>query len=240
LIDFPGYAYTREPSAISGEAVTVYNVREPQIWHVPFRDRIAGALTVKAPRGGYVIPAAWAKPIGERLALHGIACEALPEARPGSTVERFRATRAQFAATPFEGRMRLNVTGTWTPATQDIAPHGLFVPIAQPLARLVMHLLEPQAPDSYCAWGFFNACFEQKEYLEPYVAEQIARSMLAQDPALEREFTQVLSQDPAFAADPSARREFFLRRHSSWDSQLDLYPVLRVADNPAAVGATDA
>ena len=42
-------------------------------------------------------------------------------------------------------------------------------------ARLVMHLLEPQAPDSFAAWGFFNACFEQKEYMEPYVAEQIAR-----------------------------------------------------------------
>ena len=43
-----------------------------------------------------------------------------------------------------------------------------------------MALLEPQAPDSLAAWGFFNSCFEQKEHIEPYVAEQIAHAMLAQ------------------------------------------------------------
>ena len=108
------------------------------------------------------------------------------------------------------------------------------MPIAQPLARLVMHLLEPQAPDSLASWGFFNACFEPKEYLEPYVAEQIAQSLLAGDPHLEAEFRQRLQQDPAFAADPAARRDFFLRRHASWDAQLNRYPVVRVAEAPIA------
>ena len=89
-------------------------------------------------------------------------------------------------------------------------------------------MLEPQAPDSFAAWGFFNACFEQKEHMEPYVADQIARTLLAQTPALEEEFQRRLKEDLAFAADPRARVEFFLRRHASWDSQLNLYPVLRV------------
>jgi len=92
----------------------------------------------------------------------------------------------------------------------------------------VMHLLEPQAPDSFAAWGFFNACFEQKEYLEPYVAEQIARTVLAQHPQLQDEFSRNLKEDPAFAASPAARLEFFLRRHPSWDSHLNLYPIVRV------------
>jgi hypothetical protein len=91
-----------------------------------------------------------------------------------------------------------------------------------------MHLLEPQAPDSFAAWGFFNACFEPKEHLEPYVAEQIAREMLAQQPALQDEFERKLEAEPAFAADSVGRLNFFLRRHASWDSQLNLYPVFRV------------
>src|SRR5262249_21955671 len=32
-IDFPGYAYTRTLSAISGELVTVYDPNTPQVWH---------------------------------------------------------------------------------------------------------------------------------------------------------------------------------------------------------------
>jgi hypothetical protein len=112
------------------------------------------------------------------------------------------------------------------------------VPITQPLARLITHLLEPQGPDSFAAWGFFNACFEHKEYIEPYVADQIARTLLTQTPALREEFNRKLKEDPAFADSPRARLEFFLRRHSSWDSHLNLYPVFRVDELLASAAPT--
>jgi len=237
LIDFPGYAYTREPSPISGEPVTVYDPKRPQIWRVPFREQVAPTLMVRAPLGGYVVPCAWAADIGARLALHGIAFEVVHTASGSVRVEAFRAQDVQFAAAPFEGRMRVQLAGSWQHETQEIAAGALFVPIAQPLARLLMHLLEPQAPDSFAAWGFFNACFEQKEYVEPYVADQIARSVLAQNPELQEQFNRLLKDDPAFAASAQARLEFFLRRHSSWDSHLNLYPVLRVDKLLASSGA---
>jgi hypothetical protein len=228
LIDFRGYAYTREVSPVSGDVVTVYDPKQPQIWRVPFRKAVSPALVVKAPLGGYVVPAAWAAEIGARLALHDIRCEVVRTASEAVRVEAFRASQVQFASAPFEGRLRASLSGSWQRESQNIAAGALFVPVAQPAARLVMHLLEPQAPDSFAAWGLFNACFEEKEYLEPYVADQIAHSMIAQNPALREEFDRRLSADPAFAASPRARREFFLKRHSSWDVQLNLYPVFRV------------
>jgi len=234
LIDFQGYAYTREPSPISGEPVTVYDPKTPQVWRVPFRDRVSPSLVVKAPLGGYVVPCAWAQDIGARLALHGIACEPVRAHSEAVRVEAFRATQVRFAAAPFEGRMRVTLSGAWGRETQDIAAGALFVPITQALARLVMQLLEPQAPDSFAAWGFFNACFEHKEYLEPYVAEQIARTMRAQHPQLQDEFSRKLEEDPAFAANPAARLEFFLRRHPAWDSHFNLYPIFRVDELLAA------
>ena len=228
LIDFPGYAYTREVSPISGEPVTVYDPSRPEIWHVPFRDQVSPALVVRAPLGGYVVPCAWAAKIGARLAVHGIHFEPVRTACSAVRVEAFRATQANFATAPFEGRMRVQLTGAWRRESHDIAAGALFVPIAQPGARLLMHLLEPQAPDSFAAWGFFNAHFEPKEYMEPYVAESVAHTLLAETPGLQEEFDRRLKDDPAFAANPRARLEFFLRRHSSWDSQLNLYPVFRV------------
>jgi hypothetical protein len=60
------------------------------------------------------------------------------------------------------------------------------------------------------------------------VAAQIAREMLERSPPLREEFTSRLAQDAAFAADPEARLEFFLNRHSSRDDRYNLYPVLRV------------
>jgi len=238
MLDFPGYAYTRDLSPISGEPVTVYDPKTPQIWHVPYRDQVSPSLVVKAPLGGYVLPPAWASDIGARLEFHGIQCEPMQASRIGVRIEAYRASAVHCAAAPFEGRMRATLTGSWQRETQDVGAGALFVPIAQPLARLVMHLLEPEAPDSFASWGFFNACFEQKEYMERYVAEQIARAMLAEQPELAAQFARKLKEDRAFAASPAARLDFFLRRHSSWDSHYNLYPVLRtdellVAPRPA-------
>jgi hypothetical protein len=117
-------------------------------------------------------------------------------------------------------------------------PKGsLYVPVAQAGARLVVALLEPEAPDSLVAWGFFNTAFEAKEYMEPYVEEQVAEEMLAHDPAVAADFKKRLESDPAFAGDPSARLDYFYRRHPSWDERLNLYPVYRLDAFEAAAGA---
>ena len=84
----------------------------------------------------------------------------------------------------------------------------------------------------WLAWGEFNNDFERKEYMEAYVAEDVARAMLAKDRKLKAGFEQKLKDDPAFAKDPAARLEFFARRHSSWDERFNLYPVLRTAAAP--------
>jgi hypothetical protein len=115
-----------------------------------------------------------------------------------------------------------------------VAAGALFVPIAQPKARLVMAMLEPQAPDSLVSWGFFDVAFEQREYMENYVAEDVAKEMLARDPALRAAFTQRLTTDPAFAASRTARLDYFYARHPSWDQRFNLYPVLRLANSPNA------
>jgi hypothetical protein len=236
LIDFKGYAYTRERSPISGEPVTVYDPKTPRTWRVPLRDQVSPSLTVKAPLGGYVVPPGWAQDIGARLMLHGIACETVRARCERVRVQAFRASHAQFLTAPFEGRMRVTLTGAWQRESHDICTGALFVPMAQPLARLVMHLLEPQAPDSFAAWGFFNACFEQKEYLEPYVADQVARTVAAEHPQLQAEFSRRLKDDPAFAANPLARLEFFLRHHASWDLHFNLYPIFRVDELLVSAG----
>jgi Zinc carboxypeptidase len=225
-IEFRGYQYTRRPSAISGGLATQYNPSVPQIWKVPLRKKIEACLTVEAP-AGYIVPPAYAEPIGMRLGLHGISFQLIPQSLPGVAVETFRATQVVFAARPFEGRMTAALQGSWALEIRNIAAGSLYVPVGQHRARLLLALLEPRGPDSFAAWGFFNAVFERKEYMEPYVAEQVAIEMLAGDQALAEEFSAKLIQDPAFASDAAARLDFFYRRHTSWDERFNLYPIYR-------------
>lgn len=226
-IEFQGYAYTRSPSEVSGGLMIHYDESQPEVWRIPLRDDIQPDLQVPAPKGGYLVPAEHAGWVAEKLRLHGLRFEVLAKPAPGLAVEAFRASSAKRGAASVEGRQRLDLAGQWAPERRELSVGSLYVPIAQPAARLVMSLLEPQAPDSFAAWGFFNNHFERKEYMEAYVAEEVARAQMAADPAVKAAFEQRLQQDDAFAKSPAARLEFFASRHSSWDERFNLYPVLR-------------
>jgi hypothetical protein len=228
-IDFKGYAYTRELSAISGNLVTRYDNKKPEVWHLPYKDVVVTRTHVVAPTGGYIVPAADAAWVGEKLTLHGVHFERISKPQEGAHLETFRASKVAYSKAPFEGHTTMTFEGQWRPENRDIAAGSLFVPIAQPNARVLVALLEPQAPDSFAAWGFFNTAFEQKEYLEAYVAEDVAREILEKDPKVAAEFKKKVAEDPEFAASPQARFDFFYRLSPAWDHQLNLYPVYRVA-----------
>lgn len=226
-IDFRGYAYTRTPSEVSGALMTRYDDSKPQIWRVPMRDEIVVRVSMAAPKGGYVVPAAHADLVARTLGIHGIVHSRLEHTLTQRTVEVFRDETPTFAPASSESHQRLTVDGAWKAEIHDIGRGALFVPIAQPKARLLMSLLEPQAPDSLPAWGHFNNAFERKEYMEDYVAEDVAREMFARDPGLRERFERKLKEDPKFAADPQARLDYFFRLHAAWDERFGLYPVMR-------------
>jgi hypothetical protein len=229
MIDFKGYAYTRELSPISGGLVTRYDPKKPAIWHIPLYDDVKIGIEVVAPTGGYVVPAGQAAWVGEKLKAHGIEYRTLNADLSAQPVEAFRATKFELSSQSFEGHTGAKLEGEWKTESRSIGKGSLFVPIAQAKARLVLTLLEPRSPDSFAAWGFFNASFEQKEFMEAYVAEDVAREILAKRPEVAAEFKQKLASDPAFAKDPQARLDFFFKLHPAWDERFNLYPIVRTS-----------
>ncbi|QND80786.1 M14 family metallopeptidase [Pseudoxanthomonas mexicana] len=229
-VEFRGYAYTRTTSDVSGALMTRYDETTPQVWKVPLKDDIRPGIVIEAPGAGYLVPAAEAAWVAAVLKTHGVEYRLLGKPWQGDA-QVFRATKSSFGSASEETHQRLTVEGDWTRESRATPAGALFVPIAQPRARLVMALLEPKAPDSLLAWGRFNNAFERKEYMEDYVAEAVAREML-RDPAVKAEFERRLREDTAFAQSPAARLEFFYRRHPSWDERYQLYPVLRVDAAP--------
>ena len=232
MIAFRGYAYTRTPSEVSGQLMTRYDETRPQIWHVPLRDEIVPDVQATAPLAGYLVPAAHAAMVGAKLRQHGIAFRTLDAGRDALQVQTFRARKATLTPGSVESHQRMALDGEWKAEQRTLGKGALYVPVGQPKARLVMALLEPKAPDSMLAWGLFNNAYERKEYMEDYVAEDVAREMMAADPALAAQFKAKLAADPAFAASGEARLEFFARLHASWDERYNLYPVMRTATAP--------
>lgn len=226
-IDFLGYAYTRTPSDVSGALMTRYDETTQQVWKVPLRDEIVPNTVITAPKGGYLVPQPYAVMVAKQLLLHGIDFRVLSNSTRSMQAQVFDADSAKFAPASMEGHQRVSLTGQWRDSTADVAAGSLYVPMAQAKSRLLVNILEPLAPDSMAAWGDFNNAFEQKEYMEPYVAEEQARLMMARDPALKAAFDKKLREDADFAKDPFARLNFFYRRHQAWDGGTNRYPVMR-------------
>jgi hypothetical protein len=106
----------------------------------------------------------------------------------------------------------------------------MLIDMNQRTARVIAHLLEPASPDSYAAWGFFDACMEQKEYSESYVMEAMAREMLQKDPALKEEFESKMVSDKEFASNPNAILNWFYSKTPYWDSNFNVYPIRRILE----------
>jgi hypothetical protein len=216
-IDFPGYAYTREPSPISGKTRIHYDAGKPETWHIPYFGTLVPKITVTLPAAGWYVPPAWAEVVAAKLAAHGIQHVRTSGAGEDRDVRLFRADEIKREPGTFEAHAVVTLKGQWTKERRRLAPNGLFVPVKQPLARLAAQLLEPEGPDSLASWGFFDAVFERKEYMEDYVLEDVAAKMLA-DPAVKAEFDRKIASDAAFAKNPRARLEFFYRKHPSTPS----------------------
>lgn len=223
---FRGYRFEKVASEISGAPWLRYDEKVPQVWDVPLYEELAPAMTVRAPARGYVVHGGHAAKVRPVLEAHGIQYVELAGGQ-AAMLEVFRAQKVMFDP-PYEGRQRAQFEGQWRPERRTLDAGSIYVPMAQRRARLILHLLEPMAPDSFAAWGFFNSVFEQKEYMEPYVAEEVAREMLAKDPALRAAFEAALAADPELAKSPARRLDFFYHRHPSWDERKDLVPVFRL------------
>jgi len=148
------------------------------------------------------------------------------------TVEMYRITTHIFeddnhVLQPFEGHMQVAGTTSSETRKQLFAAGAVYISTDQPLGDLAMLLLEPASKDSYFSWGFFHSIFQRTEYIEAYIMEPMAKKMLEESPALQKEFEEKKAADKAFANDQNAILTWFYSKTKFYDDRYLLYPVGR-------------
>ena len=227
MIDFRGFEYEKIKSDLSGGDWYRFHSDKPKTFRIPFFNKMEADVKVKLPEA-YVIPVEWQQVI-DRLALHGIRFKRLKKAAV-IKVNSYKFHDVSWAKSPYEGRQTASFK--LEPLTEERTfPAGsAVIDMNQRTAKVVANILEPQARDSFVYWGFFNAIFERKEYVESYVMEEYARMMLASDPQLKDGFDTKLKSDSTFAKNPGAILMWFYQHSPYWDKKINRYPVGKIMD----------
>ena len=143
-------------SEVTGGTVNRY-LAEPDDLSTVIHDQIDTVTEAQMPLG-YLVPAAWTTVV-DLLKLHGVEMErtakpldrnSKPIASPTSnSPERSNEghVAVSFDARPVKEKMLIPAGSYW-------------VPLKQRRGRLVLAMLEPQAPDSLARWGLMNSVFE--------------------------------------------------------------------------------
>lgn len=227
MVPFRGFEYTLEKSDISGGSWFRYT-DQPLVMQLPWFCKNQPVFSVQLPLA-YVIPVEWQDVI-RRVEAHGIKVTRLT--RPQQfEVSTYRFRNAKWQVNPFEGRHPMTHIEYEEITEQRRFPAGsAIVEVSQQAARIIAHLLEPKGDGSLVYWGCFDATFEQKEYAENYVLEQMASGMLADDPSLKQEFEAKKASDTVFAKSPQQILYWFYAKSPYFDQRRNIYPVGRIMD----------
>jgi murein tripeptide amidase MpaA len=223
-------------SEVTGAMVTHYTGELDDIQTV-IHDQIDTTVEAQVPLG-YLIPSAYSS-VADILAYHGVEMERTT--KPIEQVfETYRFTGTK-TAQGTEGHVMLTLEPRLVKERIKIPAGAYWVPMRQRRSRLILALLEPQAPDSLAAWGFLNSVFFSEGAgggrggrggldLGEYLSEPIARKMMADQPELRKQFEAQLAADPKFAADPRARLAWWFEKSKYEPEENGRYPIVRVWD----------
>jgi hypothetical protein len=112
--------------------------------------------------------------------------------------------------------------------TRKFAKGDYVVFTNQDANRYLLETLEPNAPDSWVAWNFFDPVLMQKEYFSAYVFEDLAAEFLKENPAVQAELDAKRAAEPEFAADGSAQLDWVYRQSPWYEPTHRMYPVGRL------------
>jgi hypothetical protein len=220
----------RIPSPVTGASVTHYT-SEPDDIDTVIHDQIDTTVETQMPLG-YLVPVAW-RSVADLLALHGVEMERTTKA-VAEEFETYRFNNVSFATAQDEGHVMVNFEPRVVKEKILIPAGSYWIPMKQRRARLILSMLEPQAPDSLAHWGMMNPVFPGgrggRGGVGEYLSEPIARRMMADFPEMRKQFEEKLKSDPKFAADANARLEWWYQQSKYEPADNGRYPVVRVWD----------
>lgn len=225
-IGFKGYRAYYEESNVTGAEQLYYDRSAPWEKTIPYYRYLLPGKKVRIPEY-YVVPAAWTEVV-ELLRNNGVAMD-IVEVDTAMHLEEYRIEKFETSDQPYEGHYFHHGTEV---SSRDIElsirkKEYYLVPTGQAARRFIVEVLEPEAPDSYFNWNFFDEILQQKEWFSAYVFDGEAENLL-KDPVMKSKFDSVKSARPELAENPTGRLYEVYKLSDRYEKDRHMvYPVYR-------------
>ncbi len=223
--NFKGYQGNYIKSKITGAQRLQYDTNAPYTKEVEYKNYFSPSKEIEIP-SAYVIPKGWWN-IVEKLDLNQIEYQVLKK-DASSIVEIYHITTYKTRNEPYEGHfLHYNTSVKKSREHLTLFEGDIIVPTDQKGYRYLIETLEPEAPDSFFNWNFFDTILQQKESFSPYVWEDKAWELLNKDKALRTEFNKK-KKDTSFDNNEYKQLDWLHKQSHHYEKAHMRYPIFRI------------
>ena len=225
-LNFKGFEGHFIESKITGANRLKYDRTKPFTKKISYQNYFKPSLEVKIP-DAYIIPQGWHNVI-DLLKLNAVKMHVL-ERDSTITVESYKIEDYKTREMPFEGHyLHYKVTVSKNNQNITFKKGDVIIKTAQPSFRYIIETLEPQAPDSFFNWNFFDTILQQKEWVSPYVWEDLALKILDKNPKLKVEFEEKKKNEKDFADQWYSQLDWIHKQSKYYEKAHLQYPIYRL------------
>ena len=225
-LNFKGYRADTLLSEVTGFPRLKYNQDKPFTEEVKYQNYFKPKDTVEIP-AAYIFKKGWYRVI-ENLNTNKIDFVEL-EKDTMLSVEAYKINSYQTRNNAYEGHYpHYNTTVDRYEKKVHFSKGDLVVPTDQYGIRYLLETLEPQAPDSFFNWNFFDTVLQQKEGFSPYVFEDEALKILQENDELRNSFLLKKEKDEQFAANWYGQLDWIFKKSKYYEEAHMQYPIYRI------------
>jgi hypothetical protein len=225
-LNFKGYEGKMIPSKITGQQRLKFDRTKPFTKKVAYQNHFVPSLEIEIPTA-YIIPQGW-HTIIDLLKLNNVEMTQLKKDTT-IAVESYKIDTYQTRKQAYEGHYQhYNTTVKSTEETLTFREGDYLINTNQNALRYLLETLEPQAPDSFFNWNFFDTVLQQKEGFSPYVWEDQALELINNNEKLKMAFEAKKRDDQSFSNNWYTLLDWIYKHSKNYEKAHLQYPVYRV------------
>ncbi|WP_051229610.1 M14 family metallopeptidase [Psychroserpens burtonensis] len=226
ILDFKGFEGNRIESGLTGAQRLKYDRNKPFTKKINYQNYMTSTLEVEIPKA-YIIPQGWWNVL-ELLELNNIEMKRF-EKDTTLTVNSYTIKSYETRKQVYEGHYsHYNLALDISEEKVSFFKGDYIIDTNQNGFRYLLETLEPQAPDSFFSWNFFDTILQQKESFSPYVWEDFAQELLRSNPKLQIAFNLKKTFNKEFADNWFAQLDWLHKQSKNYEKSHLQYPVYKL------------